>query len=108
MIAFVLSVIAASIIPAVTRKFSSSRLSTYFTTPPAYWMMSLYETQYGTGSTTSSPCSISTSIALKSASLPPVVNTHSSACVIRPKILAMPRADRLAHVPAFPRLRYTA
>ncbi len=78
MIALVFGVIAASIIFAVMRKSSRSSLSTNTTLPPAYSIMSLNETQYGTGSTTSSPWSTSTWMALNSASLPPVVKTHSS------------------------------
>ena len=45
MIALVFGVIAASIIFAVMRKFSSSLLSTRTALPPAYWMMSLNDTQ---------------------------------------------------------------
>ena len=41
MMAFVRSVIAASIMLAVTRKFSRSSVSMKRTVPPAYWMMSL-------------------------------------------------------------------
>ena len=55
MIAFVFGVIARSIASAVTRKSSASLASTNTHFPPAYCMMSLYDTQYGTGTITSSP-----------------------------------------------------
>jgi hypothetical protein len=55
MIAFVFGVIARSIASAVMMKPSPSGASTKTQFAPAYCTMSLYDTQYGTGTITSSP-----------------------------------------------------
>src|SRR5215472_1083051 len=68
MMARVRGVMLRSMISAVRRNPSDSWVSAYTHFPPAYSMMSLNDTQYGTGRMTSSPWSTSTWMALNSAS----------------------------------------